>query len=365
MKIPFYRTDRLYARYKESFDKIAGDAFASGQYFNEAVITRFENKLAETCHRKYAVSTGSCTDALYFALYALGVERGDKVVVPAVSFIASVTPVLRAGAVPVFADIDPGTGLICTAHLEKLLRTHQVKAIMGVDLFGNLPDPAVIQNLASTYKVPYIEDAAQSLGSSRAGVVAGATGIISCLSFDPTKVIHAFGSGGALLTDDEAVAVRARQLRYHGRSGNDYQERGYNSRLNSMQAALLGVQLEKLAGIIADRNSTARRYTDAINEKGGMKCLQADGNFYNHHKFVVFSDRRDELKLFLENKSIQTMVHYPRPLYSYSLFRNSSYLAEGISSAEPFCSRVLTLPLHTFMDTDEVDYLCKTIQQIP
>jgi dTDP-4-amino-4,6-dideoxygalactose transaminase len=365
MQIPFYGLDNLYNKYKSCFDDIALKTLASGQYFNEDIIGSLEATIAQKCNRKYAITIGSCTDALFFALETLGVNKGDKVIVPAVSFIATVTPVFRAGAIPVFADIDPANGLICPLHLEKLLQQHEIKAVIGVDLFGNMIDPSLVSRLEQTYHVPFIEDAAQSLGSVRDSSVAGSLGKISCLSFDPTKVIHAFGSGGAVLTDDEEIAERIKRLRYHGKSGKEYVEHGYNSRINSLQAGLLNFQLEHLDEIIESRNQTGKKYEQAISGKKSLRCMSSPNSICNHHKFVILADDRDDLKLFLEKRGIQTMIHYPCPLYSYELFRQNPFIADGITAAQPFCDTVLTLPLHTFMKAEDLTYICNTLQQIP
>jgi len=365
MVVPFYGLDRFFLRHKEVLEKLTSEVMASGQYFNEKYTQAFEARLALQCHRKYAISTGSCTDALFFALMALGIRQGDKVVVPSVSFMATVTPVMRAGAVPVFADVDPVNGLICAKHLEKLMQQHEIKAVIGVDLYGNLPGADLVKRVVQHFHVPYIEDAAQSIGSVRDGAVAGSMGTISCVSFDPTKVIHAFGSGGAVLTDDASVADKIRRLRYHGKSGNEHLEHGYNSRINATQAVLLNFQLEVLDDIIASRNHCAKSYDNAIAGKKSLHCLTSPNSLSNFHKYVIVCDDRDGLKLFLEQRGIQTMIHYPRPLFSYELFRNSPHVAEGITETQPFCDKVLTLPLHTFMKEEDLLYICDTLQQIP
>ncbi len=364
MNIPFYRLDRLYAMYKDRFDAIGLETLASGQYVDEAVIADFERKLSMLCHRSYAVTVGSCTDALFFALVALGVQVGDKIIVPAVSFVATVTPVLRAGAVPVFADVDAETGLISLSHLEQLVQQHKPKAVIGVDLYGNLPDPQKVKALVETYQIPYIEDAAQSLGSSRGGAVAGSLGTIACLSFDPTKVVHAFGSGGAVLTDDAAIAAKIHKLRYHGKAGQDHFEHGYNSRISTLQAKLLDAQLDVLDEIVSARIKCGQLYAKTLNGKEQIKVLISPNEIYNNHKYVVLAKDRNDLKLFLEKRGIQTMIHYPRPLYSYAMFRDHAYIAEGIVAAQPFCDKVLTLPLHTFMWDEDLNYICGKLQPI-
>jgi dTDP-4-amino-4,6-dideoxygalactose transaminase len=353
----------MYARYKQGFDALALETLASGQYVDEGAATKAESGLARACQRAYAVTVGSCTDALYFALLALGIGPGDKVAVPAVSFIASVTPILRAGAVPVFVDIEPENGLISLPHLESILQQYQIKAVIGVDLYGNLPDSFEIERLIATYHFFYIEDAAQSLGSKRNGVNAGSMGIISCLSFDPTKVIHAFGSGGAIVTDDPAIADKIRRLRYHGKSGKAHVEHGFNSRMNTLQLQGVNFQLQRIEEIINDRRETAEKYVKVLNAINGIDVIIVPECTANFHKFVVLAERRDHFQHYLEHHRIKTMIHYPFPLYKHEMFVGSDCCHEGVTHAETLCSKVLTLPLHTFMHEQEVEFICEVLHK--
>jgi dTDP-4-amino-4,6-dideoxygalactose transaminase len=364
MKIPYYGLGSFYQKFKSEFDRVTLSGLASGQYFSEVTIAAFEEKLASVCQRSFAVTTASCTDALFFALDALGIQKNDKIAVPSVSFIATVTPVLRAGASPVFVDIDPATGLISEAHLESVLKQHSVKAVITVDLYGNMVDPEMITRFQKQYAIPFLSDAAQSLGSKRNGQAAGSTGRIGCVSFDPTKVIHSFGAGGAVLTDDEQVAEKIRMLRYHGKSGNEHYFHGYNSRLNSLQAGLLQIQLDHLAEIIDNRTGTADAYRKALQGSEKIQCIRDESEINNAHKFVVLCKDREAVRASLEKQGIQTMIHYSTPLFFHRIFETQDFIAERIDAAGSYCNKVLSLPLHSFMPQQEIDYVCDVLHQI-
>ena len=364
MHIPYFSIQNLFQQYGPQINRIAQEVWSSGSYFDEALTSEFEQVLAESSLRKYAVTVGSCTDALFFSLKALDVQAGDRVLVPAVSFIATVTPVLRSGAIPIFCDIVPETGLADLNHVETLIKRHQPKVAMLVDLYGNLFEPSDIHHLEAQYDIPFLLDAAQSIGAVRSGAKAGSVGRMSCFSFDPTKVIHGFGSGGAVLTDDPGLAARVRSLRYHGKVKKEHLEPGYNSRMNTLQIELLHLQLSQLSTIVNDRNETAVRFLQALQHAPSITPLSSQNDLQNFHKFVVLCNDRALVQSHLESKGIQSMVHYPQPLFFHPLFEKVPFIAENIDAAPAFCGRVLSLPLHPFMDPDQVAFLCQTLKEL-
>ncbi len=362
--IPYFRLDHLARHYSAEFNRIQQEVLLSGQYFDENEIRGFEEALAARCQREHAVSVACCTDALYFSLLGIGIRPGNLLALPSVSFIATLTPLLRAGAVPVFIDIDPGTGIMDLNHLETIMQKYPLKAVVFADLYGNMVHPGDIKVLSERYGIPFVSDAAQSLGCVREGVPAGKTGQVACFSFDPTKVIHAFGSGGAVLTDDKALAARIRRMRYHGKEGQDYLEHGYNSRINTFQARLLRFQLEKLDEITEDRGRTARRLAGALSDREGIRLLNHGNDIHQYHKFVVLAEEREKLREQLAEAGIQVMIHYPLPLSEYALLHDRTFVNEGIVHAKTFCDQVLSFPLHTFMDEEDVIALCETLTKI-
>ncbi|MBI4645486.1 MAG: aminotransferase class I/II-fold pyridoxal phosphate-dependent enzyme, partial [Bacteroidia bacterium] len=196
--------------------------------------------LCKISGRKYAVAVGSCTDALYFALQLAGIERGDEVLVTCFSYIASVSPILRVGAIPVFVDIDKESFMMDLNDLERKI-TNKTKAILAVHQFGQSLPLAHLEALAAKYNLIIIEDVAQAFGCRNYDHPAGNIGIASCFSFDPTKIIGAFGTAGALATDDEQIYNKAKKLRFHGKNPatGDFEMPGYNSQIASSQAAIL------------------------------------------------------------------------------------------------------------------------------
>jgi dTDP-4-amino-4,6-dideoxygalactose transaminase len=361
MKIPFHAPERFYIKYKSQSDKIFETACTSGQFFNNESIAKFEAMLATYCKRKFAISVGSCTDALHFSLIAAGIKRGDKIILPSVSFFATVSAVLAAGGDPVFADIDPNTGLIDMNHAERILAIENIKAMVPVDLYGNMVDPSGLNELIKKYSISVIIDAAQSLGSSKGNIIAGSTGNISCISFDPTKIIHAFGAGGAVLTDDEKTVDLIRSLRYHGKKNDDYILPGHNSRMNTLQVRLLTAQLERMPEIISDRQKSAEHFISEFSKLEFMEVLHVADQKGNFHKFVIKTQYRDKLKDFLALHGISTIIHYSKPLYSHKLFNTIPFSANNIVNANGFCNSVLSLPLYNYMTAEERNYIIQII----
>jgi len=364
MPIPFYGIKKFYEENAQEILEVVGRVYSGGMLFGEETM-QLEKDLVELTGRKYAVTVGSCTDALFFALKSLGVGAGDEVIITSFSFIASVSPILRVRAVPVFVDIDPETCLMDIFDMGKKI-TPRTKAIIAVHLFGQTVDISSIEKIARKNNIKLIEDAAQGLGAKSGNRMAGSMGQASCLSFDPTKVISAFGSGGAVLTDDEAVYKKIIQLRYHGKGeGDDFVWEGYNSRLSASQSALLSYQLRSHL----DKRINRLREIAGIYDKEIGKIAEINipeslpGNFHIYHKYVIQTSQRDTLKLYLKENGIDTMIHYTRPLFEYSLFKNRSYKAEKTLVCKNICNKVLSLPIYPELTNQQIDYICNSIKK--
>jgi dTDP-4-amino-4,6-dideoxygalactose transaminase len=291
------------------------------------------------------------------------VEPGDEVLVTSFSFIASASPIIRAGAIPVFVDIDPATFLMDLADLSQKI-TPKSKAIIGVHLFGQLLDFARLEAIASENKLVLIEDAAQGFGSESGERKAGGMGDISCFSFDPTKIVSAYGSGGAVLTDSEDTFRFLKKLRYHGKSEhNEFEMLGYNSRLSDLNCAHLSFQItEHLAQRIHRLNEIARLYQKNLQN---LSYIRLPENIMRgkhvYHKYVIRTGNRDELKQFLAEKGIATMVHYSKPLYEYPLFSGITDRPPHNPLSKRICGEVLSLPIFPELSDNEIDYICNTI----
>ncbi len=362
--IPFFAAERTWAARGERYAALIADALASGRSLQGPAVAAFEGALAERCERSHAVAVGSGTDALFFALIAAGVQPGDEVVVPAVSFIASASCVLRARAVPVFADVDEHLMLDPVAAQGAL--SARTRAILAVDVFGQVVDVAALEALAQERDVALIEDAAQALGarwSVAPDRAAGAIGLLSCTSFDPTKTVAAPGSGGAVLTDDDDLAAHLRRLRWHGRdSEGRHVELGYNSQLPTASAAILHDKLVRDdPAWTARRQAIAARYDEALAQTPHRPVGIAPGRTHVFHKYVVRSPARDALREHLDGHGVATLIHYAAPLARQPMF-DGRCRETSCPNAERACTEVLSLPIHAQLTDDEVDRVCAALR---
>jgi len=365
--IPFFAAQRELAAHGRELLERMTDVLAGGQTLQGEQVSAFEDALARRLGRAHAVAVGSGTDALFFALRALDIGPGDEVLVPALSFIASASCVVRAGARPVFVDT-------CARHLLDLDSARanikiKTRAVIAVDLFGQTPHVPALDEFAREHRLLVIEDAAQALGATHAGAI----GAVSCLSFDPTKPLAAPGSGGALLTDDAAIAARVRRLRWHGRDEHGrYAELGYNSQLPEVSAAVLRHKLELEPGWRAARQAIAARYDAAL---AAMPAIQAPerGELTAHafSKYVIRARDRDQLRERLARAGVPTRIHYARPLRHEPLFAGAAGDdaatpgdARACPNAERATREVLSLPIHAFLHEREVDLVVEALRAV-
>ncbi len=354
--IPFFAAEREFAAHgREILDRVT-EVLAGGQTLQGDAVSSFEDALAQRLGRAHAVAVGSGTDALFFALRALGIGPGDEVLVPALSFIASASCVVRAGARPVFVDTD--TRHLLDLDSARATLTAKVRAVIAVDLFGQTPEEQQLDAFAGEHGLAVIEDAAQALGAARAGGI----GAASCLSFDPTKPLAAPGSGGALLTDEEELAARVRRLRWHGRGADGrHAELGYNSQLPETSAAVLRHKLELEPAWRAARRQIAACYDAALAATPAVAAPEcADRTAHAFSKYVIRSKDRDHVRERLHQAGVPTRIHYPRPLHHEPLFAAEADTA--CPNAEQATREVLSLPIHPFLHKDEVDHIVKALR---
>ncbi len=362
LPISFYGLDRFYQQHREEILQWTDNAFKDGHFLDSSYISLFEKNLAQYCHRTYAVTVSSCTDALLLSLKALNIKKGDEVIIPAFSFIASLSPVLHVGAVPVFIDVNKNNLTINADEIKNKI-TSKTKAIIIVQLFGGMNEVNPLEKISSDYHIPIMEDAAQSLGAQCQQRCAGSLGAVSCISFDPSKTIHAFGTGGVVLTDDATLYLKIKRLHYHGKENDDFVEAGFNSRISSSQAALLNWQLGNMDYMIAQRTNLANEYKQRLSNVTEIQFPNFEHDQkVTYHKFAVYAEKRDELKQFLLGKGIQTNVHYHKLLYEYSLMQQYPFRAENIIQAYEIKAKELTLPLYPELTQEEINYICSTIK---
>jgi len=364
-QIPFMRLDRQFAAHRTEFLSAMLPVLESGAVLQGPPVAAFEAKLAAMLGARHAVAVGSGTDAMLLAMHALDLPEGSRVAVPAVTFIASAAPILHARCRPVFVDSDPQTGLADEAALLDLVERRAVDAVIVVHLFGQLQNLDRIAPAAREHGIPIIEDSAQALGALRHGAAPGRAGLCAAISFDPMKVIGAFGSGGALITDDDDVARVARQLRYHGDDGKAHYVRpGFNCQMHSLQAAALSVKLDQVHTWQSRRRAIASVLDDALAGTPGLRRMATlPGNLHNDHKYVVWvDDDRDALRRALADNGVQTKVHYEHPLHRQPLFAD---FTNGTScpNADAVSAHVLSLPMYPELIDDEVCYVARAVRQ--
>jgi dTDP-4-amino-4,6-dideoxygalactose transaminase len=363
MKIPFMRLDRQFEQHKDAIMALCEQVFSHGRVLQGPEVSQLEDQLCDLMGTKEAVAVGSATDALFFALVSAGINPGDKVAVPAMTFVASASPIIRAGATPVFVD----TGNDYQPDISKiieLVRTGSVQAVIAVHLYGQLFDITPLADVCRAKGVALIEDAAQAIGATFGGSAPGSQSFAASLSFDPMKVAGAFGSGGAIVTNDSAVAERIKRLRYHGRDeSRSYEELGYNSQIASIQAAIVGFKLGHLGEWAERRQQIARRYTSVLDEISfAAPPLEIPSAPHVFHKYVLTAGHeRDRLRIHLSDAGVGTMVHYASPLHKESMFTRYLDSESCFPEAERLSREALSLPIYPELNDLEVDYICEQL----
>lgn len=359
--VPFFGLDREFSAYENSYTEIAHRILSHGKVLQGKEVSKLENKVADFCDRSYGVAVNSCTDALFFSLKAAGVQPGDEILVTDFSFIASASPILRIGAKPVFIDVDDNYNMDLT--LAKSMISSKTKAIIFVHLYGQIGDPDEIEDFATFHNLVLIEDAAQAFGASYRGRKAGSLGLLSCLSFDPTKAIGAPGSGGMILIDDESLSQKISSLRYHGKNEKgEFEFLGYNSQMPTLTAAILDYKINQNEKWLARRQEIADFYISNISEK--YICpVEIKGSAHTYHKFVIRSKKRDRLREFLSQHNIQTMIHYPKPLHQQPCFKSFDYEDINYPMVMSISREVLSLPIHPFLTDEEVEFVVEKVNR--
>ena len=365
MKIPFMRLDRQFEQHKAAILALCEQVFSHGMVLQGREVATLEDQLCSIMGTERAVAVGSATDALFFALISAGVKPGDKVAVPAMTFVASASPVIRAGAEPVFVDVGEDFQPDISKTIE-LVTSGSVQAVVAVHLYGQLFDIRPLAEACKAHNAILIEDAAQALGATLNGSSPGEYSAAATLSFAPMKIAGAFGSGGALVTNNTDIADRTKRLRYHGRDENRVcQELGYNSQLASVQAAIVGFKLDHLDEWSARRKDIAHRYTAVLDEISSVTPpRELPGSHHVFHKYVLTAgSNRNRLKEHLSNAGIGTMIHYASPLHTEPLFKKYLGSSDKFPEADRISKEALSLPIYPEMEDSEVDYICQQLTQ--
>lgn len=344
-----------YLELKDEIDAAVTRVLESGQYVNGKENAAFEKEFAAYCNAPYAVTCSNGTAALHLALLALGLRRGDEVILPANTFIATAEAVAHAGGIPRPVDVEAESFTMGVGALKKAI-TPKTKVIIPVHLYGQAAAMDGIQEIAADKEIAILEDCCQAHGAEFQGKrLPLSTG---CFSFYPGKNLGAFGEGGMIVTDDADVAEKARILRSHGEKEKHHHTLlGHNFRLEELQAAMLRIKLKKLDEWNKKRITIARRYCREItNTLITLPTENAEGK-HVYHLFVIRTKNRDKLAGYLEQRGIKTGIHYPKPIHLQPAF---GYLQQGrgsLPTSEKLAEEILSLPLYPHMQEEQVDYV--------
>ena len=362
MQVEYSILKRTYDLHKEEYEEAALRALRSGWYILGKEMEAFERQFASYLGVKHCVAVNSGTDALILAFRALGIGKGDEVIVPANTYIASVIGVTENGATPVFVDADAYMEIDADAIEERI--TDKTKAILPVHLYGQPSEMDKITELARKHGLFLVEDCAQCHGSTFGGQVTGTFGTIGCFSFYPTKPLGALGDAGALVTNDDQVAEKLRLLRNYGSKIKYHNEiNGVNSRMDEVQAAVLQVGLRYMEEGNAERVRLAGKYLQGIcNEKVLLPSLR-DKATHVYHLFPVLVEERDRFQKYLADHGVKTQVHYPIPPYVAECYAEWGYRWFDFPNAGRFAKQEVSLPIYAGMPDEEVEYVIDVINR--
>ncbi|HEY5999319.1 MAG TPA: DegT/DnrJ/EryC1/StrS family aminotransferase [bacterium] len=362
--IPFIDLSCQHRPLEDRLASVFAEVLGGAQYILGPAVGRFEEEMARMHGVRHAIGCASGTDALLLGLLGAGVRSGDEVITTPFTFVATAEVIEHAGARPVFVDIDEATFNLDVTQIEAAL-TERTRAIIPVHLYGLACDMTAIGRIATRHKLKVIEDCAQATGSRWMGKVVGAIGDAGAFSFFPTKNLGAIGDGGIVLTDNDTVAEKVRMLRGHGAKVRDtYELLGYNSRLDSVQAAVLSLKLPLLEGWNEQRRANAARYRELL---GGVDQIalpvEIPGAHHTYNQFSILTDRRDQLRAHLQERGVPTMVYYPRALHQQPVFAHLGYAAGDFPVTERIQEEVLSLPIFPGLTPEQIGTVAAAIKE--
>ncbi len=362
LMIPFIDFSRQNRTLKKKLLRAVEGVMDSQAYVLGPDVDAFEREFALYTRVKYAVGVASGFDAILLSLRALGVRKDDEVITVPNTFISTVLPILAVGARPVFVDVDPLTLLMDVKQVEKQI-TPRTKAIIPVHLFGLPVDIDPILRLAKKYKLAVIEDACQAHGAMYKGRKAGSIGDVGCFSFYPSKNLGAFGDAGAVTTNRKDIGEKLRILRNIGqKQKNVHSVLGINSRLDTIQAAMLRVKLPYLDQWVQKRRQLAHRYNTSLVDLPIALPIELESMKSSYHLYVIRTPGRDQLKRYLEDNGVLCSIHYPIPIHLQPCMKVLGYKRGDFPISERSAREVLSLPLYPELKAEEVDVVAHTIR---
>lgn len=364
MAVPLLDLSRQYRSIKEKLDQAVLRVFEHNQFILGPEVTELENRLAIFCDCKYAIGVASGTDALLLALRAAGVGPGDEVITSDFSFFASAGVISRLGAVPVFVDIEEDTYNIDPRAIEKVI-TSRTKAMMPVHLFGQTADMDPIMQIARKHNLQVIEDAAQAIGARYKNRQAGSIGHYGCFSFFPTKNLGGAGDGGLVTLSDDDRADFVRILRFHGAKPKYYHRViGYNSRLDTLQAAVLLVKLDYLPRWTEGRRKNAALYDRAFQGTAIKTPVAKDYAYHIYNQYTIAVENRDELMRVLKEKKIGHEIYYPVPFHLQDCFKDLGYKRDEFPLTSKASASVVSLPIFPELTAEEQEEVIAVVKSI-
>ena len=359
-KIPYVNLAQQWAEERDEILPLLEEVLASGMYVGGTNVLKFESDIEERLGVSHCVSLNSGTDALVCSLMALGVRARDEVITPPNSFIASTAAICHIGAIPIFADVLPDQ-TIDPQKVEEAV-TDRTKAIMPVHLTGRMARMDEIASVAKKYNLVVVEDAAQSIGSRYKEHESGTCGDAGCFSAHPLKNLNACGDSGFVVTENSEVADRIRSMRNHGLMDRDTVESfGYVSRMDEIQAAILAYRLTNLEEVVSKRRKNAHLYKEILNDNFVFTPFEDERYFDTFHTFVVQVQRRDELRLFLNEQGIQTAIHYPIPIHLQPAAKSMGLKTGRFPVTERQSKQILTLPVNQTLNPSHIEYVAQSV----
>lgn len=363
MMVSFVDLKARYFSIKDEIDSVIQQVIEDSAFIGGKYLKSFENNFASYCQAEHCVGVGNGTDALFLALKALGIGRGDEVITPANSFVATSEAITRAGAKVVFVDCDRRTYNIDVNLIESKI-TSCTKAIIPVHLYGQPADLVAIREIADQHKIYIVQDCAQAHGAAYAGKPLADYGDILCFSFYPGKNLGAYGDAGAIVTNNEELAIKIRMFANHGcKDKYAHEFEGVNSRMDGMQAAILDVKLKYLDKWIRVRQKAAHFYDEHLQ---GKIVVPHQDSLATHvyHLYVIQTENRGELQIGLKERGIATGIHYPIPLPMLDAYSYLGHVEDDFPVTCNLASRILSLPMHGSITDQEVEYVTETISRL-
>lgn len=355
MQIPFVDLKAQYLGIKDEIDIVIAQTLQNTAFIGGQPVKQFEKAFSEYLGVQHCIGCANGTDAIEILLKAMNIGEGDEVIVPAISWISTSEAVSSVGATPVFVDIEPDFYTIDPGKIEEKI-TSRTKAIIPVHLYGQVANMPAIMDIAKKCQLKVLEDCAQAHGACIEGKTVGTWGACASFSFYPGKNLGAYGDAGAMVTNDEHLAQRARRIANHGQlSKHDHQIEGRNSRLDALQAAILAVKLQYLEAWTQKRIQNAQLYTRLLSDTSVITPSVRQNSKHVYHLYVIRSAKRDKLKEYLKTQGIASAIHYPTPLPFLPCYASFNHSTDDFPIAAQYQTEILSLPMYAELTSNQIN----------